>query len=92
MLLCAVVQFSTAVLCLFQGDAVWKVQFNERWEPGHRLRPHADAAAGDERTDDPEWHEAAEAGGAAHDRARRRLVLMTEASMLRKTEDTNLFC
>lgn len=81
--------FSTSVLffiffCFLQGDAVWKVQFNELREPGDRLRSHAHAAAGDERSDDAERHEAAEAGGAAHDRARRRAILTAEASTAQK--------
>lgn len=65
--------------CASQGDAVRKGQLNERREPGHRLWPDAHAAAGAERPDHPERHEAAEAGGAAHDRARRRLILRTDA-------------
>lgn len=62
---------------VFQGNNVRKVQLNERWEPGDRLRSDSHAAAGAERLDDPEWHEAAKTCGAAYDRAWRRLILGT---------------
>lgn len=65
------------ISAVWQGDTFWKGQFDERRQPGDRLRPDAHAAAGAQRLDNTERHEAAEAGGAAHDRARGRPVLRT---------------
>lgn len=58
-----------------QGDNVWKGQFNECGKPGDCVWADVNAAARAECTGDTEWHEAAEIGHAADDRAWRRIVL-----------------
>lgn len=76
---------------ILQGDNVWKVQLNECWKPGDCLRSNSYAAAGAERLDNPEWHEAAEASGAAYNRAWRCIILRSEASAHYKRREGQLF-
>lgn len=76
---------------LLQGDDVWKIQFYECREPGDCVWSDAHAASGAERLDNAEWHEAAEIGGAAHDRAWGRLILK-DWGLTTQTKDTYLFC
>lgn len=65
--------------CVLQGHSVRKGQFNEFWKPWDCVWSNAYAATGAECLDYPEWHEAAETGGAAYDRAWRCLILRTKA-------------
>lgn len=86
--------YERVIFCVFQGDTFWKGQLNECWEPGDCLWSNAYAASGAECLDNPEWHEAAETGGAAYDRAWRCLILRTEAWRLYNVNEMNnyLFC
>lgn len=77
--------------CVLQGNHVRKGEFNECWEPGNCLWSNAYAAARAECLDNPEWHETAETGGAAYDRAWRCLILRTEACRPYSRDEGQLF-